>query len=280
MIIWADLSTEEKESLLEVEVDLSYADLRCADLSGCDLRGANLKYANLRRADLKDAHLRGATLENAYLGEADLSNADLSNADLRYAILNHANLYEANLYEANLLHAGLPSPAVVLSAEWGDVSDELCLDLMRYDAFFHDDPAAFDKWAAGDIECPYDDKLYSRAANFKEKRELWKPGLPTSGFDLMVRCIQEKCADSDYHDLDRIICKDDTAGLNDRAYTPNEIKEIWKRVQKQLYDDSAPGVIRINDGYSDYVLRQILYYADEVIDGRRDNVSKAMLDGE
>jgi len=71
MIIWVNLSTEEKASLLEGEVDLSHADLRHADLRGCDLRGANLRgtyleYANLCDSDLRDARLSGANLRGAY----------------------------------------------------------------------------------------------------------------------------------------------------------------------------------------------------------------------
>jgi hypothetical protein len=38
-------------------------------------------------------------------------------------------------------------------------------------------------------------------ATFTQQRELWNPDAPVlSAFDLMVRLIREKCADSDYHD--------------------------------------------------------------------------------
>ncbi len=189
--------------------DLSNADLSNADLSNADLRYADLWYAylsnaNLSNADLSNANLRNADLRYADLSNADLRNADLSNADLWYADLSNADLWyadlsNANLSNADLSNANLPAPTAVLLANWGEVSDELTLELMRYDAEHHQDPEAFDKWAAGG-PCPYKGAKYQRAANFREKRELWKPGRAPRGFDLMVACIKEKCKDSDYHE--------------------------------------------------------------------------------
>ena len=142
---------------------------------------ANLREANLREADLREADLRRADLWRANLWKADLREANLREADLR----------EANLREANLREANLPSPTMLLLCNWGSVSDKLCLELMRYDAANHPEPTEFDEWAKGD-GCPYDNTRWQRCANFKEKRELWKPGKTKSALDLVMMLFKEK----------------------------------------------------------------------------------------
>ena len=100
--------------------------------------------------------IESAKLENRYadLCYADLCSADLCSANLRYADLRYANLCYADLCYANLCYADLPSPTMVLLANWGDLSDELTLEGMRYDAHNHPDPYAFDRWADGGV-CPF-----------------------------------------------------------------------------------------------------------------------------
>jgi len=136
--------------------------------------------ADLRWADLRGANLRGA----------DLRWADLSGADLRWANLSGADLSWVNLREADLRGV---APPVVLLARWGQVSDELCRDLMRYDAANHPKGSkAFAAWARGG-PCPYPNCEWARAANFQERRELWKPGTSQSALKLAVRLLNEKC---------------------------------------------------------------------------------------
>ena len=109
-----------------------------------------------------------------------------------------ADLSGANLYGADLSGANLPSPPAMLLASWGDVSPELCRDLMRYDAANHPDPSAFDRWAKGG-KCPYAGMKIERSARFIQQATLWSPGEAPSAYQLMVRLIREKCADSDFH---------------------------------------------------------------------------------
>ena len=123
-----------------------------------------------------------------YFTGVDLRGVDLTGVDLR----------GVDLRGANLRGAYLPAPTVVLLARWGIVSDKLCGDLMRYDAYCHEDSKKFGIWAKGGT-CPYTNKKYERAANFEEKKELWKAGPPKKVFNLMVRVIQETCANSDWH---------------------------------------------------------------------------------
>jgi hypothetical protein len=160
---------------------------------------ANLRWADLSWANLSEANLRGADLRWADLSWANLSGANLRWADLSAANLSGANLSWANLRGANLSGADLPSPTMVLLASWGECSDELTRDLMRYDAACHADPEAFDRWAAAG-PCPYSDQRYQRAARFRERKEVWSPGPCPRPFDLMVRVLRERCKDSDYHE--------------------------------------------------------------------------------
>jgi hypothetical protein len=68
---------------------------------------------------------------------------------LSHANLSHANLTGVNLYNADLSgvkynkYTKIPSPAVMLLAQWQNVSDDLCLELMRYDAANHPSPYLF-----------------------------------------------------------------------------------------------------------------------------------------
>ena len=80
----------------------------------------------------------------------------------------------------------------MLLASWGSVSDALCAELMRFDAFCHPDPTAFDRWAQGG-DCPYTGVLVQRAANFTEVRKLWVAEGPMGRpYELMTRLIAEK----------------------------------------------------------------------------------------
>jgi len=139
----------------------------------------------LEAAAMKIVHrYTGATLfdtEAETLSEADLRGADLRGADLRGADLSVADLREANL----------PPPPSLLLAWWGEVSDELCRDLMRYDAANHPDPQRFDVWAGGG-GCPMGGIRWQRAANFQESRALWSPGPAPSALSLVLRLFAEK----------------------------------------------------------------------------------------
>ena len=127
--------------------------------------------------------------EKYFTGERYFRGADLRSADLSWA----------NLSSADLSWAKLPAPTTMLMAIWGSVSDDLCVELMRYDASNHPDPMAFDRWVETGM-CPYSNAGIQRCANFRERKELWSPGSAKSALELMIMLIREKCADSDYHD--------------------------------------------------------------------------------
>ena len=172
------------------EADLRGADLWEANLREADLWGADLRGANLRGADLWGADLRGADLWGADLREANLWEADLWGANLREADLRGANLWGANLWGADLRGANLPTPPMLLLCDWGEVSPELTTELMRYDASNYPDPSKFQAWADGG-HCPYS-KGFQRAANFREKRELWNEGKAKSALELVLKLFGEK----------------------------------------------------------------------------------------
>jgi hypothetical protein len=103
-----------------------------------------------------------------------------------------ANLTGANLAGARLAGAYLPSPTMILSANWDDLSTDVTIALMRLDASGHPDPTAFDRWAAGG-KCPYRDVRVQRVANFTERRKLWSPGPPPTLWEAMSMVLDEKC---------------------------------------------------------------------------------------
>ena len=127
----------------------------------------------------------------AAINAAVAANANLELANLRSANLKSANLMRANLESANLRGAKLPSPTMVLLANWGRVSAELTADLMMYDASCHPDQNSFDRWAAGGL-CPYDGVCVQRACNFTEQKELLGKGKFRKPINLMLRLFKEK----------------------------------------------------------------------------------------
>jgi len=135
----------------------------------------------------RPARLRGVDIQ---LHRLDLSEAPLRNADLRGANLRYCHVRGADFSGADLRSASLPSPSVMLTAYWPNLDDDkLVRDLMRYDAENHENPDAFETWAAGG-PCPYEDSTFSRAANFNEDTEAFKPGRAPRAYDLIVRVFK------------------------------------------------------------------------------------------
>jgi len=153
---------------------------------------ADLQDANLQGADLQDADLQDADLQDADLQGANLQGANLRGADLRNVNLWGTNLQGADLQGADLQGAWLPAPTMVLLAKWGQLSPELTIDLMAYDASNHPNPSAFTRWTI-DETCPYANCSVQRAANFQEDSGLWSPDHPVrSAYELMVDVLKEK----------------------------------------------------------------------------------------
>jgi hypothetical protein len=174
------------------------ANLSRANLSGANLSGANLFGANLSRANLSYANLSGAYLSRADLSRVNLSGADLSRADLSGVYLFGADLSGAYLFGANLSGTIGIIPTMMLLADWGSLSDDLTLKLMRYDASNTGEPERFIEWSKGG-SCPYNGSNVSRCANFQEKKELiakcqhsFLRTRPLSVYRLMLMLFKEK----------------------------------------------------------------------------------------
>jgi len=183
--------------------NLSWSNLSGSNLSGSNLRGSNLRGSDLSESDLSESNLRWSDLSGSNLRGSDLSESDLRGSDLSWSNLSGSNLRwsdlsGSNLRGSNLRGSNLPSPGMILLAQWGEVSDSLCIELMRYDAANHPDPSSFDRWAETG-SCPYEDCPVQRSVNFTQRRNLWSPGPGRPAYELMVQLIREKCADSDYH---------------------------------------------------------------------------------
>jgi len=181
-----------------IEANLSRANLSRANLSGANLSWADLSWANLSGANLIEANLSGADLTRANLSGADLTRANLSGANLSWADLTRAYLSGAYLSGANLSRAKIagvkcPAPTMVLLAHWGEVSPDLCRDLMRFDAAnCPNGRKRFAAWAAGGL-CPYNGADVQRCANFTEHRGHYTLGPAQSALKLMRRVLAEKC---------------------------------------------------------------------------------------
>jgi len=189
-----------------LEADLKKANLWGVNLLGANLRKANISYANLRFADLRYANLQGSDLSFANLRKANLSFADLSYANLQKADLQKANLREANLREADLREADLnwtiiagtdlrgakyDYKTLMLQVDWGELSDELTLELMRQDTQLIGEDL-ITAWANGG-ECPYEVLNRDRDYKFNVKKHLWKPGKPKYRKDQMWDLFEALC---------------------------------------------------------------------------------------
>lgn len=160
-----------------------------------NLSTAELRYSIMGHVNLKGARLVRADLRDTMLNSSNLQYASLDDANLEGACLTSSWLYGTSLSGANLKGTRLPSPTMVLLADWRELSDQLTADLMLWDSLNHPNPKAFDDWAEGGV-CPYSAyKEVSRAANFYEKRSLWGWGKECKPYDLMKRVLAEKCPD-------------------------------------------------------------------------------------
>ncbi len=148
----------------------------------------DFRFANLAGADLCGANLTGANLAVANLAGANLFQANLTEVKLR-----EVSLTRAHLVGATLTRALLPSPLEVLQCRWYICSDELTVELMRYDAANHPQPEKFGVWAKYPPMCPYHECRVGRAVNFQERPDLWSPGPAKSALELMDMLLKEHC---------------------------------------------------------------------------------------
>jgi hypothetical protein len=175
---------------------LNRALLNGASLSRALLNGALLNRASLSRASLNGASLNRASLDDASLDDASLNGASLNGALLNGALLNRASLNRASLNGASLLNASY-SIITILKINWGELPDDLTLELMRHDAEFVGNDK-MKEWIKSDT-CPYVN--HCRDFYFKEKKELWKPGKPKlRGYDLFEALCDAKNIKQNYKD--------------------------------------------------------------------------------
>ena len=176
---------------------LSYVSAQSIVLRGCDLRAANVSHADMRGADLS-----GACMSDVHGACAILSSARLRGADLSGANLRGARLYRADMRCARLRGATLPTPPMLLLAEWGALSDGLTALALAYEASCHPDPDAFSRWSEeGDRPPHAGDARVPRACHCIGRPECWDSDLAAPRpYDLMVALVRECCADSDFHD--------------------------------------------------------------------------------
>lgn len=201
--VWNKYATEQQEHDDGWVADFSRADLRGVPLGGVRLRGADLQRTNLWGVNLSNADLSGANLRGATLGRADLRYTNLRNADLRDTNLWKTALHNATLDGVDLREAAYPVTEMLL-ADWSYCSAVVTRQLMRLDAeALPDGTRLFNEWAKviktadGKVKwgpCPFGvaPGRYIRVANFKERREHWKPGRPWSLWRIWETLATEK----------------------------------------------------------------------------------------
>jgi hypothetical protein len=219
-------NTEDFSFKQILDRDFSKEDLSETDFSGSLIKGCNFNNAVLKNASFKnsrivnssfiEACLEAANLNNTFavsinfswakLSKASMIQSNVSNSNFYYASLRSADLTNANLRRTNLYFAILkeaivketlwPSPQMVLLACWGEVSDDLCTHLMRYDADNYSNPNKFVEWA-NDVVCPYLYEKFQRSANFTACRKLITDNFldikPRSAYDLAQELLRECC---------------------------------------------------------------------------------------
>ena len=109
---------------------------------------------------------------------------------IKKLIENKTDLRGANLREAEIEFYQFPSIRLLSSFKLDNLTDDLTLEIMRWDAYAHPKPKAFDEWAK-DGKCPY--KNEERWWHFSEKKNLWKSGNPTMRLsDLILEICRQQ----------------------------------------------------------------------------------------
>jgi hypothetical protein len=114
-----------------------------------------------------------AQIQNRFAGEIIAKDPDKTVKEL--ATERDADLRGADLRDAKIEFYQFPSIRLLSSINLGELPDGLTLEIMRRDAYAHPYPERFDEWAAGG-KCPY--QTEERFWIFKDRRDLWQPGLP------------------------------------------------------------------------------------------------------
>lgn len=175
--------------------DLSCSSFKFAKLDGCKILNSTLLESNFAYATMTNAVLKTCDFHSSNLSNANLSDSDLENSDLWNCVFNGTYLTNCNLKGVRI-----GSPTMILLANWGELSDELTTLAMAYDASCHQDKKSFEDWSKWG-SCPYKTTNYDRACKFVESRQLWNSEIKVPGaFELMIKIIREKCANSDWHD--------------------------------------------------------------------------------
>jgi len=175
-----------------VGADLSGACLNQVDIAWSNLRGANLSEVSASSADFANCNFRGANLRDSAICRSWMMGCDFQGADMRGMCL-----LQTRINGADLRGAILPDLDELLLCEWQVVSDDLCRELMRYDASLFPYPRYFDDWARGEGLCPYLKVDIFRAVNFSERKALWSPGPALGKEELVQRLFKEKNIKSD-----------------------------------------------------------------------------------
>jgi len=173
-----------------------YINWTLASLTYCNLYDCNIIKAELSNSMFSVSNLVGSTIVNSKFYDCDFSSANISCTNIENCLLEDCDLFKASLYgtrfkNVTFINSELPPVTDLLRCNWSGCSDDLVLELMRYDcSLVPNGRKLFDKWKAGE-GCPYNNQSFGREAVFAESSKLWKYGRPKSALTLVKKLFKE-----------------------------------------------------------------------------------------
>lgn len=171
-------------------VNAYYTNFDNTNISYSKFRYSNFMYSSFYRTigkewdairnNFDNARFNFADLESTIFLKSNFNEASFFNVNLEKVDLSYTNIILTTFRNCNMKNTVLPSPGMILLANWGGYDSDDISMLMKLDASAHPEPEKFDKWALGE-GCPYTNVNFNRAALFLENRNYWnsKKDFPT-----------------------------------------------------------------------------------------------------
>lgn len=174
--------------------DLLKADLHRSNFLNFKISDMSFSGSNIRRSNWKYAKFTNCKFRQCDFYETDFTGTEFRNCSFYGSDLNGVHFNGTVMDGSSIIHA-LYSVSSILKCNWGNLSPELTLELMRHDAEFVG-TKAMARWVkTGD--CPYRD--CERDFYFTEKKSLWRKGKPKlRGVELFNALCEEKKIDQNF----------------------------------------------------------------------------------
>jgi hypothetical protein len=175
------------------------------DFFECDFHNVILDNCIFTKCDMRWSSFNTCSINTCNFIECNLAHCDFNHSVIRDTNLagqdfSFSSFFRAGLYNVNLCNSRLPSPQAFMMMEirkfgMNEISNELCLELMRYDAAsIENGVELMNDWAFNG-PCPFSNSKWARAAMFSERIAVWKPGPSLPVYKLAEMVYQEICPD-------------------------------------------------------------------------------------